>query len=209
MAFNQPATPTYVGFWPVVSAGTLAQCNPYLVSSSEASAINLGDMVCQTSINTVRIITGTYIPTSSMATVGIAASRVAANEGSTSANLQVDSSRVCLVYDDADQIFAGCDTTSGVVVGLSGFFKNYAVISTGCVGSTGPVNGRSNMVIGGATATVAGAIHIVGMHPCEMGVMTSGTTTVTTSGVRKYLFKLVSGVTIASTQVSGVANTTS
>ena len=166
-------------------------------------------MVCQTSINTVRLITGTYIPTSSMATVGIAASRVVAGDGSTGANIQIDSSKTLLVYDDPGQIFAGCDTTSGVVVAQLGLFKNYAIISTGCVGSTGPVGSRSNQVIGGATATVAGAIHIVGLHPCEMGVQTSGTTTVTSSGVRKYLFKLVQPVQFASTQVTGISNTTS
>jgi hypothetical protein len=213
MPFNQPATATYVGFWPVESAGTVVQCNPYLVSSSEASDINIGDVVCQTSLNTVRVITGAYTPTSSMATVGVAASRVAANGGSTAALITVDSSRVLLVYDGPNQIFAGCDTTSGSVGPQTGMFKNYSILATGAIGSTGPNSSlaRSVQAISGVTATAAGAIKIVGMHPCEMGVWTSVSagTACTSTGVRKWMFIFESGVTLQSTQLSAMSNTTS
>ncbi len=213
MAFNIPATPTYVGFWPVESAGTIVQCNPYLVSSSEGSDISIGDVLTLTTKNTARIpAAGTWqTMTSSQATLGVAASIVKAGDGSTGANVQVDSSRIVLVYDGANQVFAGCDTTSGVAGPLTGYFKNYGIETTGCVGSTGPVNGRSNMVISGVTATAAGIIKLIGLHPCERGVFTSGSAggTVTSSGVRKHLFIFETGLTLQSTQLVAINNTTS
>lgn len=212
MPFNQPATNNYFGFQPVMAAGGVAQITPYLVSSSEASQISIGDVVTMTSIGTVRITTGTYIPTSSMPTVGVAASVVTANGGSTAALINAPSSQVALVYDGPGQLFMGCDTTSGAVGTQTGLFKNYAIISTGCVGSTGPSSaGRSAMVIGGVTATAAGAFHLVALHPMEQGLFSSvaAAATVTSSGVRKWIGFFNSGITVNSTSLSAMINTTS
>ena len=213
MPYLQPATNNYFGFMPVTAPGTLIQCNPYLVSSSEASAISIGDVVCQTSIGTVRVITGAYTPTSSMATVGVAAMSLAANAGSTAATLTVNSSQLLLVYDAPNQVYVGCDTTSGVVGSQTGIFKSYKIAATGCVGSTGPSGtlARSVMAISGVTATVDGAIKIVGMHPCEQQVWTSAAAagTCTSSGVRKWMFVFNTAVQLQSTSLNTIMNTTS
>jgi hypothetical protein len=213
LPFNQPATNNYFGFQPVQAPGTLIQCNPYAVSSSEASDINIGDVVCQTSIDTVRVITGAYTPTSSMATVGVAASFLAANTGSTAATIISNTSQMLLVYDGPGQIFAVCDTTSASAGLSTQLWKNYPVLSTGCIGSTG-ANGslhRSVQAISGTASTAAGAFHVLGMHPCEMGIWSSGGggTAVTSSGVRKYIGFFNTGVTVVSTSLAGIANTTS
>ncbi len=213
MPFNQPATPTYVGFWPVESAGTVIQSNAYLVSSSEGSDISIGDVVTLTTKNTVRIpAAGTWqTMTSSQITLGVAASFVPAGGGSTAATANFKTSAMVLVYDAPNQVFAGCDTTSGVVGPVTGMFKNYGIETTGFVGSTGPINGRSCMIISGVTATAAGIIKIIGMHPCEMGIWTSGSAggTVTTSGVRKHLFIFETQAVLQSTQLTAINNTTS
>lgn len=212
MAFNIPGAPSYTGFWPVISAGGVVQVNNYLVSSSEASAINIGDVVTMTSIGTVRIVTGTYTPTSSMPTVGVAASIVPALGGSTAALITVQSSQTCLVYDGPGQLFAVCDTTSGAVGPQTGLFKNYSIAATGQTGSTGASGtGRSAMVLSGVTATAAGAFHLVGLHPCELGLFSSvaAAATVTTTGVKRWIGYFNTGITLPSTSLSAMINTTS
>ena len=213
MSYLQSATNNYFGFSPVVSAGTIIPCNAYWVSSSEANAIYPGDVVCQTSKGTVRVITGAYTPTSSMATVGVAASFVGALSGSTAATPSFNSSAMVLVYDAPNQIYVGCDTTSGSVGDYSGLFKNYKIAATGVTGSTGPNTtlARSVMAISGVTATADGAIKLVGMHPCENSVWTSASAAAacTSSGVRKWMFIFESGVTLQSTTLNSMQNTTS
>ena len=213
MSYIQPKTNNYFGFMPVMSQGTLVQCNPYLVSSSEGSDINIGDVVCQTSIGTARVITGSYTPTSSMATIGVAASFMAANTGSTAATLTLNSSQMLLVYDAPNQVFVGCDTTSASAGTQTGIFKNYKILSTGCTGSTGAssVLHRSVQAISGTESSAVGAIKIIGLHPCEGGIFSSGgaATAVTSSGVSKWMFIFESGVTLQSTQLSAMQNTTS
>ena len=213
MPYMQPATNNYFGFQPIQADGGIIQCNPYLVSSSEAGAISIGDVVCQTSIGTVRAITGAYTATSSMATVGVAGSHVPANGGSTAALLTAVSSQVCLVYDKPDQLFAVCDTTSGVVGPQTGLFKNYRILATGCVGSTG-VNSslnRSVMAISGVTATADGAFKPMYLHPVESGLFSSAAAaaTATGAGVRKFIGQFVNQITQQSSALNAIQNTTS
>lgn len=216
MPYLQPQTNNYFGFLPTESAGTLIQCNPYLVSSSEGSDINIGDVVVQTSINTVRVITGAFTPTSSMAIVGAAASFVAANTGSTAALLNNNTSQMVLVYDAPGQKFVVSDTTSGVIGSQTGLFKNYVILATGCVGSTGPssVLHRSVQALSGVTSTAAGAFHVLALHPIENGVhSTVGAATAGSAvNVRKWIGMFTAQVTnqgLSSGNLNTVANTTS
>lgn len=214
MSFLQPATNNYCGFQPYATPGGFIQVNPYQVSSSEGSAIRIGDVVCQTSLGTVRVITGAgFVPTSSMAVVGVAASFLAANGGSTAATIITNPNQMLQVYDGPNQMFTACDTTSGVVGPLTGIFKNYAILATGCVGSSFLPSGTLNSIqaISGVTATAAGTFKILGMHPCENGIWSSGSAggTVTSSGVRKWYGVFEAAVTLQSTQLTAMQNTTS
>lgn len=213
MPYIRPKDNNYFGFMPVGGVGDLIPCNPYLVSSSEGSDINFGDVVCQTSKNTVRVITGAYIPTSSMATVGVAASFLAANTGSTAAKLNSNTSQMVLVYDNPYQKYVVCDTTSASAGAQDALFKNYAILATGAVGSTGASGTfhRSVQAVSGVTSTVAGAFHLIALHPIEQGQYSSGGagTAVTSSGVSKWVGIFNSGVNMATTTLSAVANTTS
>jgi hypothetical protein len=194
------------------------QVNPYLVSSSEG-AISAYDVIVQTSLNTVRSLSsagGVTNFTSSMAYVGVAAHAMIANQGSTAANLSVGTSQMLLVYDAPYQLFAVCDTTSGTIGPQTGLFKNYALLTTGAVGSTGPfqaglANARSNMALSGATSTVAGVFHLVGLHPVEGGLYSTATAGANAgTEVRKWMGRFVSGVqVIPSTGLLTIANTTS
>ena len=115
MSYRQPKTNNYFGFQPVsVGGGNVNfQVSPYLVSSSEG-LINAGDVLTMTTLDTARVVTGAFIPTSSQAFLGVAANSMLANAGSTAATLVSNSSQMILVYDSPLQYFSGCDTTSGV-----------------------------------------------------------------------------------------------
>ena len=219
MPYIQPQTNNYFGFMPVTAPGSLVQVTPYIVSSSE-TIINAGDLVMMTTLDTVKsvaAVTGAIgSPTSSQAYVGVAAHTLLANGGSTAVNLNQNTSQLLLVYDDPNQLFVGCDTTSGVIGSQTGQFKNFSILSTGCIGSTGPFaantqNSRSNMAISGATSTAAGAIKVMYMHPIEnnsfssVGAATAGSAI----NVRKWVFKIVQQVQTQSTQLTAMVNTTS
>lgn len=215
MPYIRAQANNYFGFFPVQGDLGHVQVSPYLVSSSEASSINPGDVCVQTSINTVRIITGAFVPTSSMAIVGVAASYVAANTGSTAALLNANTSQMALIYDGPGQKFVACDTTSGVIGSQVGLFKNYAILATGCIGSTGAFEGRrSSMAISGVTSTAAGAFHVVALHPIEnnthstVGAATAGSAV----NVRKWIGVFTAQVMnqgLSSAQLNTIANTTS
>ena len=220
MSYIIPNTNNYFGFMPV-SVGAQNgnfSVGAYLVSSSEG-AISLGDVCVQTSLNTVRALSsagGVTNFTSSMAYVGVAAHAMVANAGSTAALIGTNSSQMILLYDNPAQVFAVCDTTSGVVGQQTGLYKNYALLTTGAIGSTGPfqsgtINARSNMAISGATSTVAGVFHLIGIHPVESGFSTvANATAASATNVRKWLGMFVAGVqTQPSTGLLTIANTTS
>lgn len=219
MSFRIPATNNYFGLSPVSvgSGNNNFQVNSYLVSSSEGTEINPGDVCTMTTIGTARVVTGAYVATSSQTWLGVAASRVPANGGSTAATLLVNTSQMLLVYDSALQYFSVCDTTSGVIgVGLVGLGKNYAILATGCVGSTGSfqsglANARSVMAISGVTATAAGAVHLIGLDPVEQGVYSTvaNATAASASNVRKWLVQPIGAYTAPSTGITSVVNTTS
>jgi len=216
LPYLQPQTNNYFGFMPSASQGTLVQCNPYLVSSSEGSDINIGDCVMITTIGTARVITGAFVPTSSMAIAGVAASYVAAGGGSTGALLNNNTSQMVLVYDDPGQKFVVCDTTSGVIGTQLGIGKNYAVLATGCVGSTGAssVLHRSVQALSGVTSTAAGAFHVLGLHPIENGVhSTVGAATAGSAvNVRKWVGVFTAQVTnqgLSASNLNTIVNTTS
>lgn len=220
MPYIQPQKNNYFGFMPVVGAGETIVTNLYLVSATEARDINAGDIVVQTSINTVRAATSAGpLPgfSSSQAFVGVAANTLLAGQGSTDATINSNSSKMLMVYDNLAQKYAVCDTTSGVIGSQVGLYKNYSILTTGCVGSTGAilggtVNSRSNQALSGVTSTVAGAFHVLQMHPIEQGIYsTVGAATAGSAvNVRKWIGRFVSGVdAVGSTSLMTIANTTS
>lgn len=192
MPYIQRATNNYFGFQPVQAEDGSQPLNPYLVSSSEGVDINIGDVVVLTTLGGIRPTTGTW----STGILGVASNYVKAGDGSTSVNLPTAlSSQVCFVWDGPDQVFVSHDSSSGVIL-VSAVGKNVSVISSGVAGSTGP-NGtlhRSVMVISAASGTGSTSAVLpfkyLGMHPVEQGVLTSGTTTVTSSGTRAHLVQI-------------------
>ncbi len=178
----QPATNNYFGFLPVTGNGVEAQTNAYVVSSSEG-LIAAGDLCVMTSKNTVKTAstaTGTALAAN---VIGVSAQFFAAGVGSTAAT----NTNKCLIYDAPAQLFAVCDSSSGIV-GSSGIGLSYFVSGTGVTGSTG-VNatlGRSVMAISGAVqASSAGQVLIVGLHPIENNVLATGATGA--ANVRKWI----------------------
>lgn len=216
MPYLQPQTNNYFGFMPAESIGTQAPTRPYLVSSSEGNDINIGDVVVQTTLNTARVITGAFSPTSSQAVVGVAASFLAAGSGSTAATISVNPEKMVLVYDEPGQKFVVCDTTSGVIGTQLGTYKNYVILATGCVGSTGAsgVLHRSVQALSGVTSTAAGAFHVLGLHPVEQGIhSTVGAATAGSAvNVRKWVGVFTAQVTnqgLSSGNLNTIVNTTS
>ena len=215
MSHIQPQTNNYFGFIPVDSPTGTIVANSYLVSSSE-TLIAAGDVVVMSSKNTVKSIaalTGAFVGTSSASVLGVAAHAMAANTGSTAALLNSASSALLMVYDSPIQRFVVCDTTSGVIGSNVGQYKNYTILATGCVGSTGPsVGNQSNMAISGVTSTVAGAFHVHYMHPIEQGIhSTVGAATAGSAvNVRKWIGQFVSqNQSQVGTAALTVVNTTS
>ena len=197
MAFLQRATANYFGFMPAFPGQNQAKTGLYMVSSSNPQ-INPGDVMIFTSsgiAGTVAPCPGPWVSTTFAAMVGVAAQAMAANTGSTAATPYVNSSQMCLIYDDPEQIFVGCDTTSFCISSTVSFGKNVGIKTSGPVGSTGAFNignsYRSVMCLAGET-TSSGlyAFKIVGLHPVESGFSTAaGTTAGATSDVRKWLVK--------------------
>ncbi len=219
MAFLQPQTNNYFGFAPATNYAQPVQINAYLVSSSETQ-IAYGDLVMLSTIDTVKscaVLTGNIgSPTSSQAYLGVAAQTMLANSGSTAALINLNSSKMILVYDNPQQVYVVCDTTSGVIGSQVGQFKNYSVLATGCVGSTGPfqdgtANARSNMAVSGVSSTAAGSVKVMMMHPVENGIYsTAGAATAGSAvNVRKWLCQIVQTVWSQSTGLDAIVNTTS
>lgn len=195
MPYLQPRTANYFGFQPATGIAP-PQSNVYLVSSSEAGQISIGDVVVYaTDKQTVRVTSG---PTDAALMVGVAASLVVANGGSTAADPRILSTQTVSVWDHPEQIFVGCDTTSGVFGVGTHIGKAFQVLATGAIGSTGP-NGtfnRSVMAISGVTASSGSAISyrftVVGLHPCENAFSTVAVATAAAATeVRKLLLKPV------------------
>lgn len=193
MPYNKPHSNNYFGFVPVDAN---ARVNLYLVSSSEANQISMGDVVVYaTDKGTVRVATGSA-STDLGLMVGVAASVVVANGGSTAASLVTKSSQNVLVYDDPNCLFVGCDTTSGVIGVGTNVGKAYCIVSTGVIGSTG-VNttiNRSVQALSGVTASSGSAIgyrfRVIGMHKLESALSTvASATAATSSEVRKWIVK--------------------
>lgn len=192
MSYLRPAVANYFGFSPAEAGGTHSRCHVYLVSSSEASAIFPGDVVVYTtSKQTVRQSAGTTGEIGLM--VGVAASKVAANEGSTSvSNPNRLSTQTVLVYDDPHQLFVGCDTTSGVLGTTPGVGKSFAVLLVSTATATLNDVDRSRMAISAVTASsgsdVGYAFRLVGLHPIENGFSTEAVNTASSSSeVRKWI----------------------
>lgn len=192
MPYLQPATNIFFGFQPNRAEDGAQPLNPYIVSSSEAIDINIGDAVVLSTKGTVRVTTGTW----STGILGIAGSFVKAGDGSTGVNLLTAlSSQVALIYDGPNQVFVTHDSTSGVIADGS-IGKSVSIISTGPAGSTGASGSlhRSTMVISGASTSALLPFKYLGMHPVEKGVVSSGTTTVTSSGTRLHLVQMNAAV---------------
>lgn len=180
MSYLQKASNNYFGFMPY---NQNPKVGIYTVSSSEGSAISIGDVVTLTSIGTARIITGAFASTM----LGVAASPLAANAGTTApTRFGGDAASLLKVWDDPYQIFVTCDTTSGLI-GSTGVFKNVAILSTGAVGDTGPIGLQSRMAISAITASSAGTMKVLGLHPVEDGFSTDANAAGVAASVRKLL----------------------
>src|SRR5436189_5285073 len=124
-----------------------------------------------TTLDTARVVTGAFIPTSSQAFLGVAANSMVANAGSTAATLVSNSSQMILVYDSPLQYFSGCDTTSGVgsntMIG-----KDVVVLATGVVGSTGPnpLLARSVMALSLVAGSTLGALQVIALALIQQGI---------------------------------------
>lgn len=191
MPYLQPATNNYFGFMPAREG---ARTGLYTVSSSEAGDINIGDVVVPTSLGTAKV-----APAGALATgiiLGVSASFLTAATG---VKANPTTTQQVLLYDDPNQVFVGCDTTSGVFGPINtsnGMYDFVAITTTGCVGSTGPSTTlkRSVMTLSGVLTTVAitgGVFKVIGMHPIEGNVASSAAArgTCTSSGVRKWLLQ--------------------
>lgn len=196
MPFLIPATNNYFGFMP--AEGADARTRIYLVSATEANQISYGDVVCMaTSAGacSVRRATGSTT-TDAGIMVGVAASVVVANGGSTAASMRSLTSQNVLVWDDPATIFVGCDTTSGILGLGEHIGKSVGIVSTGVTGSTGLSSlNRSVQAVSIVTASSGGTpgfrFRIIGVHPVETGFSTaaaSGTAGAATE-VRKLLLK--------------------
>jgi hypothetical protein len=191
MPYLQPATNNYFGFMPAREG---ARTGLYPVSSSEAADIAIGDVVVPTSLGTAKIPPSGGLLTGNI--LGVAASFLTAGTGVKS---NPTTSQQLLVYDDPYQVFVGCDTTSGIYGPINtsgGMYNVVAICSTGVVGSTGnnAMLKRSVMALSGVLTTIgrdAGVFKVLGMHPIENNVASSGASrgTVTSSGVRKWLLQ--------------------
>ena len=197
MPYLQPATANYFGFSP---AGDVLGMNVYQVSSSAttgADPIHPGDVVCHSTLgNSSPVVRRTTGGTSTDAGVyvGVAASYVPALGGSTSADPRVHTSQNVLVYDHPDQVFYGCDTTSGVIGVAGNLGKSFCVLSTGAVGSTGPSDKlfRSVQAISGVSASSGSGngyrFRVIGLHPIEASYSTETAATASAgTNTRKYL----------------------
>lgn len=182
MSYIQKATNNYFGFMPAYGG---AKVGVYTVSSSEGSAISIGDVLVLTTIGTMRIVTGAY----SSAIAGVAASPLAANAGSTApTRFGGDAATLLKVWDDPYQVFVTCDTTSGLI-GSTGVYKNVAVLATGAVGDTGPIGFQSRMAISAVTASSGSVLpfRVLGLHPVEDGFSTDANGAGVAASVRKLL----------------------
>lgn len=225
MSYIIAKTNNYFGLAPF-SAGPNSnfQTNMYLVSSSEATQINIGDLVVWTSKATVRVPSSAaasaaapFAATSSIGIVGVAAASLAANAGSTAAELLLNSSQMVLVYDDPNQLFTITESSSAVAGPQTSVGFNMFIVTTGVIGSTGPLQignaSRSAMALGMGTNPVSGAgnVKVMGLHPVEGGHYTTQSSGTATTDVRKWIVKLISPMTVASTSIASgaVVNTSS
>lgn len=208
MPYLQPATNNYFGFMPATAP---ARSRLYIVSSSEAGDIMIGDVCVPTSLGTVKVAPAGALATGIM--TGVAASYVLAGTGVKATPL---TSQQVLLYDDPDQVFVGCDTTSGVYGPINtsgGIWDFVAITTTGCVGSTGTnaTLKRSVMTLSGVLTTVAvtaGTFKVLGMHPIENNVASSASArgTCTSSGVRKWLLKPGAGHVLAPYGIGAISS---
>jgi hypothetical protein len=193
MPYLRPNTANYFGFSPATGHRN-TPANIYLVSSSEADQISPGDVVVyatHSSSCSIRRVTGSTT-TDAGVMVGVAASLVVANGGSTAASLRSLTSQNVLVYDDPLTIFVGCDTTSGVF-GYGTFLgKSFGVTATGVTGSTGPHGtlNRSVQAISVVTASSQGRFRVIGLHPVENALSSiAAGTAATSTDTRKLLLQ--------------------
>lgn len=190
MPYNSPNSTTYVGFWPVMSpgGGGAMQVRQYPLTSVSAVPIYAGDPLVMTSNNGVRPATtasggGPGAPLL-LAYVGVSAQYVSTTTVSAT----------CLVYDDPNQVFAICASTSTVVTAPNILGKSVNFLATGPIGSTGgnSLTGRSNVALdagsfnigailtsGVATllSSALSPLKCIGVHPCELANPLTSTVT--------------------------------
>ena len=166
MPYVNPNSTTYFGLMP---ATEVLRMNPYPVSSSEG-AVYAGDVVTLTSICTAKSLAATT--TGGALVIGVAANYLVANAGSTG-----QFGTMLHVYDHPDQLYITTDTTSDNF-GSTMAYKSFAVLATGCIGSTGGNSntGRGVMALSGTTASSGGAVRHLGMHPIEQNLWATAAT---------------------------------
>lgn len=171
MPYIQPGTNNIFGLMPTMNLPGEGQTNLYAVSSSEATAILPGDAIVRTSIGTVRA----YVSGDSLHMMGAAAQPLSTGQfAQGTLNL--------LVYDDPQQHFVICNTTSANLAMIN-IGMNCALVTTATgTGIPSTLVGRSKMALSATVTTSAGAFRIVALHPIE-------TYSSDPTGVKKWIVK--------------------
>ena len=191
MPYIQKGANNYFGFMPVEGGTIPSKVNPYLVSSSN-SQINRGDVVIITSsgvAGTVASLTFGAAVSSTWVMLGVAAQSMAANTGSTAAWINTSSTQMLLVYDDPQQLFVTCDTTSFLISSTAGIGKNVGFLTTGPVGFAPNATLLQSVqaLAGNSASSGLYMFKIVAMHPVESGYSTDQGGTGVAASVRKWI----------------------
>lgn len=156
MPYIQPNTNNIFGLMPVEGYPGSLQTRPMAVSSSEATAILPGDAIVRSSLGTVRA----AVTADSLHFLGAAAQAL-------TTDLFAQGTNNLLVYDDPIQHYVITNTT-GTAVTVAMIGMNVGIITTATgTGIPSTLVGRSKMALGANSASSAGMLRLVGIHPIE------------------------------------------
>ena len=171
MPYIQPNTNNIFGLMPVQGYPGSGQTNLYMVSSTEGTAILIGDAIVRSSIGTLRA----AVSADSLHLIGAAAqSLTTASFAQGTLNL--------LVYDDPIQHYV-CTAASSAVVTQLYIGQNIALVTTATgVGIPSTLVGRSKMALSPTATTSAGILRLVALHPIDVWTSSDATS-------KKYIVK--------------------
>lgn len=191
MPYFQAASSTPVGFMPA-GGYPIAQTGAYVVATSYAAAIFIGDPLVATSSSPIHgSVTNTYTSATYDRIVGVAAQSLAASVGSTA----------LLVYDDPNQLFvvrANLESTGG----SQNIIGSALIMST--AGTSNSTISRSDvkLLTSAASAGAGGAFRPLALHPLESHSATSSATT-----LRMVVGKFAMHIAMQSTSYVGITST--